>query len=57
MFVQNQLHGPVVRLVEMSVDQQANAMNELLGQYSHELTGQVIVTVTRGRIRIRRQTN
>ena len=54
-FVQHHAHGPMVRLVELSVDEQVTAISELLEQYPHELTGQVIVTITRGRIRIRRR--
>jgi predicted nuclease of predicted toxin-antitoxin system len=55
MFVQGLPHGPLVRLVELSVDEQVLAIGELLAQHSHELTGPVIVTITRGRIRIRRR--
>jgi predicted nuclease of predicted toxin-antitoxin system len=54
-FVQGLPHGPLVRLVELSVDEQVRAMDELLGGYSHELSGPVIVTIARGRIRIRRR--
>jgi predicted nuclease of predicted toxin-antitoxin system len=54
-FVQARPHGPVVRLVELSVDEQVRAIGELLSQYAHELTGNVIITVARGRIRIRRR--
>jgi predicted nuclease of predicted toxin-antitoxin system len=53
-FVRGLPHGPIVRLVELSVDGQVNGMAELLERYGAELTGPVIVTVTRGRIRIRR---
>lgn len=54
-FVQGRPHGPVVRVVELSVGEQVRAIGELLAQHAHELTGQVIVTVARGRIRIRRR--
>jgi predicted nuclease of predicted toxin-antitoxin system len=54
-FVQGHPHGPVVRLVELSVDEQVKAIGELLDQHTHRLTGQTIVTVSRGRIRIRRR--
>ncbi|MEX2170531.1 MAG: DUF5615 family PIN-like protein [Pirellulales bacterium] len=54
-FVQKLPHGPLVRVVELSVDEQVSAIGELLANYPHELTGPVIVTITRGRIRIRRQ--
>ncbi len=53
-FVRRLPHGPIVRLVELTVDEQVNGMAELLEHHAAELTGAVIVTVTRGRIRIRR---
>jgi predicted nuclease of predicted toxin-antitoxin system len=53
-FVRRLPHGPIVRLVELTVDEQVQGMTELLEHHSAELTGAVIVTVTRGRIRIRR---
>lgn len=53
-FVQGRPHGPLVRVVELSVDEQVRAIGELLDQRLGELTGSVIVTITRGRIRIRR---
>ena len=56
-FVQNRQHGPLVRVVELSVVEQVQAIGELLEQHKHELMGQVLVTITRGRIRIRRRTN
>ena len=55
MFVQGRLHGPVVRVVELTVDEQVRAIGELLEEHSLELTGQVIVTIARGRIRVRRR--
>jgi predicted nuclease of predicted toxin-antitoxin system len=54
-FVQARPHGPLLRVVELSVDEQVGAVGELLEQHLHELTGPVIVTVTRGRVRIRRR--
>ena len=53
-FVRRLPHGPIVRLVQLTVEEQARAMAELLDHRAAELTGQVILTVTRGRIRIRR---
>jgi predicted nuclease of predicted toxin-antitoxin system len=53
-FVRRLLHGPIIRVVELAVEQQVQVLAELLEQYSTELTGRVIVTATRGRIRIRR---
>lgn len=55
-FVRRLPHGPIVRLVELTVDEQVQAMGELLDQRASDLAGRVIVTVTRGRIRIRRTT-
>ena len=52
-FVRRLPHGPIVRVVEMTVDEQIAAMDELLNQHAAELAGSVIVTLTRGRIRIR----
>jgi predicted nuclease of predicted toxin-antitoxin system len=54
-FVRKLPHGPIVRLVELSVDEQVRAIAELLEESAAELTGAVIVTVTRARIRVRRQ--
>ena len=53
-FVRRLAHGPIVRLVELSVDEQVNGVAELIEHHAAELTGAVIVTVTRGRVRIRR---
>ncbi len=53
-FVRHLPHGPIVRVVELTVAEQVRAMEELLDQYSAELIGPVMVTVTRGRMRIRR---
>jgi len=53
-FVRRLPHGPIVRLVELSVDEQVQGMAEVLEHHAVELTGGVVVTVTRGRIRIRR---
>jgi len=55
MFVQGRPHGPVVRVVELIVDEQVRAIGELLEEHSLELTGQVIVTIARSRIRVRRR--
>ena len=53
-FVQRLPHGPIVRLVELTVDQQVQALAELLDRHAAGLIGPVVVTITRGRIRIRR---
>ena len=53
-FVRRLPHGPIIRLVELTVAQQIEGIAELLEHRSTELTGPVIVTVTRDRIRIRR---
>jgi len=54
MFIGNRPHGPLVRVVELSVDEQVRAIGELLEQHNEDLSGQVIVTISRGRVRIRR---
>jgi predicted nuclease of predicted toxin-antitoxin system len=53
-FVRGLSHGPIVRLVELTVDEQLKGMGELLDQHAADLTERVIVTVTRRRIRIRK---
>lgn len=53
-FVRRLPHGTIVRLVELTVDQQVSGMAELMERYPTQLAGPVIITVTRGRIRIRR---
>ena len=53
-FVRKLPHGPIVRLVELTVDEQVRGMDELLEQHAAALVGVVVVTVTRARIRIRR---
>ncbi|MEX0710929.1 MAG: DUF5615 family PIN-like protein [Pirellulales bacterium] len=55
-FVRHLPHGPIVRVVELTVDEQVRAMADLLDQHAGELNGRVIVTVTRGRIRVRHGT-
>ena len=53
-FVRRLPHGPVVRLVELSVDEHVRGIAELLEDHAIDLTGPLIITITRGRIRIRR---
>jgi predicted nuclease of predicted toxin-antitoxin system len=53
-FVRKLSHGPIVRLVELSVDEQVNGMAELPEHHADVLTGPVLVTLTHSRIRIRR---
>jgi predicted nuclease of predicted toxin-antitoxin system len=53
-FVRRLPHGPVVRLVELAVNEQISAIAELPDRHAAELTGPIMVTITRGRIRIRR---
>ena len=53
-FVGRLPHGPIIRLVGLSVDQQVDAMAEMLERYLADLAEPVIVTATRSRIRIRR---
>jgi predicted nuclease of predicted toxin-antitoxin system len=53
-FVRRQPHGPIVRMVELTIPQQVEAMRELLDERASELKGAVIVTISRGRVRVRR---
>jgi predicted nuclease of predicted toxin-antitoxin system len=53
-FVHKSSHGPVVRLVDMTVDQQVAAIEELLRDHADELVGQTIVVISADRTRIRR---
>jgi predicted nuclease of predicted toxin-antitoxin system len=55
-FVQRLPHGPIVRMVELNVDVQVRALAELLARHGSELSMRVIIIVSRGRIRIHRQT-
>ena len=52
-FVHHLPHPSIVRFVEMRVDDQVAAMQELLDRYLEELQRGVMIVVTRGRIRIR----
>jgi len=52
-FVRHLPHGPIVRLVELTVDDQIKAIGELLDRHADALSGAVMITLTRGRIRIR----
>ncbi len=53
-FVRRLPHGPIVRLVELTVEEQIESLAELLANHTRELAGSVLITVSRGRIRIRR---
>jgi predicted nuclease of predicted toxin-antitoxin system len=53
-FVERAPHGTIIRLVGMTVAAHVEAMNDLLVNQSHELTGPALITVTHSRIRIRR---
>jgi len=46
-------NGPIVRLVQLTVDEQLGGVRELLERHAALITGPVIVTITRERIRIR----
>jgi predicted nuclease of predicted toxin-antitoxin system len=52
-FVRGLPHGTIIRFCEMTVDEQVNAMQELLDSHLAALQSNAIVTVRRGRIRIR----
>ncbi len=54
-FVQRRPHRAVLRFVEMRVDEQIAAMQELLQRYQAELESGAMIVVTRGRIRVRSQ--
>lgn len=53
-FIHRLPHGPIIRLMDLTVDEQVDGMEELLATHVREISGPVIVTVTHGRIRIRR---
>jgi predicted nuclease of predicted toxin-antitoxin system len=52
-FVHRLPHPSIVRFVEMQVDDQVAAMQELLDHYLAEMQRGALIVVTRGRIRIR----
>jgi predicted nuclease of predicted toxin-antitoxin system len=52
-FVRGLPHGTIVRFREMTVDEQVAAMQELLENHVAALRSSAIITVRRGRIRIR----
>jgi predicted nuclease of predicted toxin-antitoxin system len=54
-FVRHVAHGPIVRLVELQTDESVQACAELLDRHADALAGPVIITVSQGRIRIRRR--
>ena len=53
-FVHELPHGPIVRLVEMTVDQQVAAVAELLRDHGGDLAGPTLVVLSANRVRIRR---
>lgn len=52
-FVHRVPHPSIVRFVEMRVEDQVAAMQELLDRYLEEMQRGALIVVTRGRIRIR----
>jgi predicted nuclease of predicted toxin-antitoxin system len=52
-FVHRLPHPSIVRFVEMRVDDQVAAMQELLDHYLTDMQRGALIVVTRGRIRIR----
>jgi predicted nuclease of predicted toxin-antitoxin system len=52
-FVRRLSHGPIVRLVELTIDEQVQALQEFLDHRASELQGPVIVTISRTRVRVR----
>ena len=53
-FVLRQPHGTIIRFVEMSVDNQIAAMQELLDRHADDLLANTLITVSPGRIRVRK---
>ena len=47
-------HGTIIRFVEMAVDDQVAAMQELLDRHADDLVANTLITVSPGRIRVRR---
>lgn len=52
-FVHRLPHPAIIRFVEMQVEDQVAAMQELLTRYSAELEARALIVVTRGRVRLR----
>ena len=46
-FVQGLPHGPIVRLMELSVDEQVRALSDLLELNQDQLVGPMRATITR----------
>lgn len=53
-FVRRLPHPTIIRFVEMGVDDQVTAMQELLDHYSDDLEAKSLIVVSKGRLRIRR---
>ena len=53
-FVHRQLHSGVIRFTNMTVNEKALAMRQLLEHHAEAIEGQRFIVVTRNRIRIRR---
>lgn len=53
-FVRRLPHGTIVRFVEMSVEDQVRAMEQLLERNLRDLRSNALITATPGRIRVRR---
>lgn len=54
LFVRRLPHGPIIRLIELAVDEQVQALGDFLDQRASELQGRVLVTISRTRVRVRR---
>jgi predicted nuclease of predicted toxin-antitoxin system len=52
-FVRHLPHPTIIRFVEMRVEDQVAAMQELLDRYPAELEAKTLIVVSKGRIRIR----
>ncbi len=51
--VRGAAHSGIIRVVNMSARQQANAILHVLGRYADEISKGALVTVEPGRVRIR----
>lgn len=52
-FVRGLAHGTIIRFCEMSVEEQVDALRELIQNHASEIESNSIITIRRGRIRIR----
>lgn len=48
-------HSTIVRFVQLQVEEQLEAMRELLEGHAEDLAGSAVIVVSKGRIRIRQR--